>query len=524
MVPFLRWSLSAADQQHLSNAHAELKRVVDAVKLAQGSAGRGTGALTGSKAKLTAIRLQSAKSGIPRVKGLLSRLPQDHPNVAALQGSLVQVEAAVAGLEARLGGGGKGAAVASSPAKGDRLDYKQEAVLKNAQFSLREVEGNVAALDQLLAKIKPTEDRTRIDHRLVQRGMNTLANAERKAGFARDALEQLPPAGTGVTAANQRLGQARASLSSTRAYLEPLAEELAWVIHPGSYPTLKDDLKRLQGLASMLARVEVFEENRDQAGASFMQAPQARQEAIRIYKTYEVLVHQGTEDGKRVHSTATGFEQNYQRFMARAGELKTALPADMDADLRRVKEMADEAVREQKPLWFTGGIPQQMGFVREKLSLYAAIDPAGAAKYQGRVDAATADLAKRENSLKDLVIRTNELPPDRFSGADRGKLVQAAGAAWTKKQPGAQIIAARIPSSNWKRERMWRLQNTTWYFIDRSKLQVQLLVKHDGRLAVIRPINLWIDHLQADELRAFPLLEVADELTPSSYLLLEKVQ
>jgi hypothetical protein len=51
------------------------------------------------------------------------------------------------------------------------------------------------------------------------------------------------------------------------------------------------------------------------------------------------------------------------------------------------------------------------------------------------------------------------------------------------------VLAVRFPSQQWNRETMWRYQNREWYRIDRSKLQAQLIVKRDAKLAAIQPVG-----------------------------------
>jgi hypothetical protein len=95
---------------------------------------------------------------------------------------------------------------------------------------------------------------------------------------------------------------------------------------------------------------------------------------------------------------------------------------------------------------------------------------------------------------------------------------------WKQSEPNAQVLAVRFPSQAWDRETLWRWQNTTWYKIDRSKLQAQVIVKVDDRIAAIRPINLWKDHLKNDQINALPLFGKDEALPPSSYMLVEKVR
>ena len=83
-----------------------------------------------------------------------------------------------------------------------------------------------------------------------------------------------------------------------------------------------------------------------------------------------------------------------EAFIAAATEKAAALPAEIQAAIVEIDRIADDAVKAQKPLWFTGGIPQQMGFLRQKLALIAAFEPEAAAPLQREVDALLASLGR----------------------------------------------------------------------------------------------------------------------------------
>ena len=70
------------------------------------------------------------------------------------------------------------------------------------------------------------------------------------------------------------------------------------------------------------------------------------------------------------------------------------------------------------------------------------------------------------------------------------------------------------------------LQQGTWYFSDRSRLQVRLLVAdHENPdLAIDRPINVIKDHQTGDTMIGVPLWGFDDELQPSSYMLRSKIK
>lgn len=91
-------------------------------------------------------------------------------------------------------------------------------------------------------------------------------------------------------------------------------------------------------------------------------------------------------------------------------------------------------------------------------------------------------------------------------------------------EPDARVLAVRIPSARFERDTLWRLENRTWRFIDRSRLQVSLVVARDDRLAAVRPVNLWIDHVSGDALSAHPMDSLDDPLPPHRLLLRSKVR
>ena len=273
----------------------------------------------------------------------------------------------------------------------------------------------------------------------------------------------------------------------------------------------------------MYGSTDVFQSDRPRAAAAVAELPQAIKEHDRIVKDYALLVQQQTDMGKRLAGTSNHFKQKLAQFVESAKEQKQSLPSEIDADLKRANELAETAVKEQRAPYFTGGIPQQMDFASDKLVLLQALDPEAAKIASEKIEQTKSDLKTKQQSLSEGIINSNQLPNDTYAGADRKKIEEMAIEAWKKEQPDAEVLAVRIPSQNWKRETMWRYQNS-WYFIDRSKLQAQLIVKHNDKLAVIRPINLWIDHTSNDEYKAFPMDGIRDDLIPQRFMLVEKVK
>lgn len=531
--------LTAEQQSMLADATSHLDKAEASLKLAQDTAGPGSGAVPASKARLAMARLASAKSAVPQVTARLERLPGDDPAVEALRTRLVTLEGAIAALEARLtapaappaGDAGKvppAGAGQPAPAAGAggarRLDYRQEQALKDAQFHIREVQGAADALEAVVKQVQAATDPSAVGYQTVGRAMNTVVAARQKAENARKRFEALPPDGPGVADAVASLEAAVARVDAAEATLAPLDDQLKKTVDPGSYPNAKADLDRLRELTQMYGDPTVFQSNRPAAAAAIREASAVLAEHDRILKAYAPLVAQQTELGRQFEGAGRYFTEKTAAFAQAAAAEKASLPAAIDADLAKVAEMADDAVKNERPAWFTGGIPQQVGFVEEKVDLLAALDaPAGAAARE-KLREAQAQLKVREASLREAVIAANDLPPDRYAGGDKADLAARATEAWKKVQPDAEVLAVRFPGQDWKRETMWRYSNATWYKVDRSRLQAQAIVKLDDRTAAIRAINLWKDHLSGDALSATPLDDKADPPDPRFTLLLEKVR
>ena len=55
-------------------------------------------------------------------------------------------------------------------------------------------------------------------------------------------------------------------------------------------------------------------------------------------------------------------------------------------------------------------------------------------------------------------------------------------------------------------------------------MQVQLLVRHDDALVIIRPLNVRKNHLKGDTMIAVPLDDITEKVMPQRYVKVEKLQ
>lgn len=531
--------LPPAQQPRLDRAKASLKTLQANLKLAQDSAGGGTAAITGSKARLVQSRLNQAIAYVDPTKQDLDALPADDAGVIAVRAELTSAEAAIKALQNRLNSaatpqtppapqpaptpGTPPAPPAAAPLT-VKLDYRQVEQLKNARFHVNEVEGNVAALKQRIAAYAAISDKHTIDYREVQAAINTIENAKRKSGFATENLAPLPANGAGVDETQTRLTQAIADVAAAEATLLPLHKELQSLIDPKNYPELLADLKRVAGFSQMYGDPMLLQADRPRAAEVFTVLDAARTEAARVASLYAPLVLQRTEEGKQVDGTSRYFTERLTEFTTAADAQRTALPAEIAKDLKDAAAMADEAVVQKRPAWFSGGIPQRVSEISGKIALLEALDPPAGTAPRKHLEDFKTELTAKEKALAESIIQQNPLPPDRYTGEDKAALIAKAIATWKEEQPDAEVLASFIADEKWKRDTQWRWETSGWRFIDRSRLQVQLLVKHDDRLAVNRPINFSIDHTSSDTLSAGPLDALADVLGPQRFVLREKIK
>ncbi|MEO1235153.1 MAG: hypothetical protein AAFX76_00035 [Planctomycetota bacterium] len=485
----------------------------------------------GSAGKLIARNLEQVLGDLEPAGQLVAGLPAGEAGVAeaterynAAANLYQQFAAFMNGSpgSAQAGSGGDGAREGEV-----RLGYPHADNFKNVQFTFRnKVEAPANQLTQLHAELRPVEDQLTINHRATAQAVATLAEARRQAGFVQDGLAKLPANGQGVAAAKEQLAAALESLDGSEQYFAPLHARLMAMIDPAKYPEFNADRKRLEGLSSDYRQDWVFTDDRARAAELYQQRQAAQQEVVRIAGAYRRLMQQQTDMGQTIEAVGNGTIRSLREFDAKIEAQRQSLPGSIREDLVEADKYATEAVQNQKPAWFNGGIPQRMGWAQDKLTLLLAIDPENGAAVQQEVTAMQASLEQRADSLRELIIRENELPADNFAGPDRDAAIAVAKSGWAVQQPDADILAVRIPAEAWKRQAKWTYSNGTWYFSDKSRLQVRLIVADptNPNLAIDRPVNVIKDHEAGDRLIGVPFRSIDEELTPGEYYLREKVK
>jgi hypothetical protein len=480
----------------------------------------------GSAGKLLAQRLSQAKGDLEPAGKLVKGLPADGEGVA----NITQRYNAAAALYEKLAAFMSGGQPQDKPDARDgevKLGYPHADNFKNTQFTFKnKVQVPANQLVELHAKLKPVEDQLRINHRTTAQALAAIKEARRQAGFVKDGLAKIPANGQGVAAAKENLAKALESIQGSEDYFAPLHAKLMAMIDPAKFPEFESDRKRLRGLASDYAADWVFISDRARAAELFQQRQAAQEELVRIARTYNRLMQQRTDMGVTIEQVCNGTLKSFAEFDANIAAQKETLPKSIREDLAEAQKMGNTAVAEQQPAWFNGGIPQRMGWAEDKAALLQVIDKENGPVVAKELAATKANLAKQADALKALIIKENRLPADNFAGPDRDAAIKVAKSGWAVQQKDAKILKVVIPAESWKRETKWTYSNGTWYFSDRSKLQIRLIVAdHENpKQAIDRPVTVIKDHQEGDKMIGVPFRSFDEDLTPSEYYLIENIK
>ncbi|GIW77168.1 MAG: hypothetical protein KatS3mg104_2231 [Phycisphaerae bacterium] len=396
-------------------------------------------------------------------------------------------------------------------------------VLQQVRSRFEDLTDLVRLLTEVADEVRQSADPYSIPITRLQSAVRVIEQIHQLQRMIEDDLVGLVADDVEASVIKHRFEEIKSVVVDSEKVVLPVYDKLIEALDPKRYPTLGDDTKRLNDFVSMYSDARILQKDPARSVILLSEIAQATREHDRILKDYDLLIRQNTDLGKRLTSLSTDFQKNRIDFLEAAQRQKQILPGEIDSDLAQVTRLSEQALQEHQPLLFLQDIPQRMEQISDKLLLLQSLDSEPVQALRKRIERVRADLTIKQQTLSQGIIDSNPLPTDSYSGTDRKKIEQLAIEAWQKEQPDAQILSIRIPSNTWKRETLWRFQNT-WYFIDRSRLQVQLVIKHNDKLAVIRPINFWIDHTSHDEYKAFPMDGINDNLDPQRFIRLEKLE
>ncbi len=529
---------SILQDQSLKSADSLVKQAVGDINAARGSAGTPGRPAKGSRLRLTKIRLSSAEQRLAAAGKLLASISTSVDGYAATKKRYDDAMAAVAEIKSIIAPGKppapvkpktggsrppeKKPATKSAPTK--RLDYRQKDQLKNARFNLRQADGFARAAAAVLARIDGEGHKPL--HKEVRSALDSLRRSIEKFNDAAETMRGLPVDHPEVAAFAAEIRSKGNEIQALKSRLQAEDAKLQKITGMENYPDYKKDFELVGDFSRRYGNFELAVQQPKTLAAVIAEDAQCVKEIRRIADAYAPLVAQKTSKGKAMEKRILYALARRKGFVEKLRAYKATLPTAIEKDIAEAASLAQEGVQNKKPLYFrrNAGIDQVLGFAETKILVLKAFGDGTAAPFEKRLTELRKLIAEQAKNLEAEIIANNPLPRDAYKGADRELLVKKAIDAWKKSQPDAEVLAAKIPSEAWEREIRWRWWRDAFRKVDRSHLQIQLLVRHDDKLAVIRPINIYKNHLKGDTLTAFPFNEVGQELGPDFYLPLEKVK
>lgn len=519
-------------QNALKNAEADLEA-------ARGSAGTAANPATGSRVRLTAMRLDSAQQRLDQAAEHLAKLPAEDEAVVAEKARYDTAAAGIAEVRAIINPPAAPEPAPQEPSEKEeeaekpaappaaappRLDYKQEELLKNANWYLRETNSYADKAAAVVAQLDGGDSKP--VHRDVVLALENIEAGKKKHALAVDYINQLPAEHPKVKEAADAVNQAGDRLGALASRLSAADTELGKLAGIGNYPDYDKDVELLGDFVRRYYDFNQAAQQPEQLALVIAEDGQVLAEIQRIAKAYLPLVEQKTAEGERIERQFNYFQEKRGAFAAALIDYKNGLPAQFEADIQEAMSIAEQGVAEQKPLFFgkDSGIEQRLGWAEQKLIVLRAFSEEEAKPYVDRLAEARGQVKQMAKALEGKIIQENTLPPNRYTDGDRDALIELAKEAWSRQQADAEVLTACIPSQAWERSTRWEWSAGAFSKVDKSHIQVQLIVKHDDKLAVIRPVNLYKNHLKGDTINAWSMDAIEDELIPQRFMLLEKLK
>jgi hypothetical protein len=541
MMTWQAWALTPAQESDLATAATNIKAAAGDLAAAQSSAGTADRPATGSRLRLTQTRLDQANQRLEFASQKLAALPADDAAVKPVQQSYDAAKKSADAIRdiitpkpagdapaegAAPAAGDKPASEPAKPAAAPRLPYQQEEALKNARFHLNDAVGYAQRAQGVSAKLLDAQQAGTVIHADVVRAQQDIATARQKLENAGNQLQGLPAEHPAVAPVARQRADLLASLDPISATLARAGDSLGKQADVQNYPQYKDDLDKLGDFTSAYREFQSMVQRSPELAELIQKDAAVLAEVKRIAQVYAPLAQQKTPAGERMEKATLYFLERREAFSKELQAYGKELPALIDADLAGALKLAQQAVSEGKPAFFgpDGGINQQLEYARQKLLVLSALSPAQAQASQGKIEQTRQQVRTMGESLREQIIANNPVPPDRYAGADRQKLIDLATATWAAIQPDAKVLKACIPSEQWTRKTQWVVSSDRFTKEDASTVQVQLLVADRNGLAVIRPVTVKMDHQQGDALRAWAMDGVDDALPPHRYVQVQKLR
>jgi hypothetical protein len=388
----------------------------------------------------------------------------------------------------------------------DRLDYKQEKLLKDAESYLDEAEGISKDLAEQIKNWRVGDSSIQIG--TVENYITSKNTAVQRIGYANNRFKELPATNANVKKQVDRVKPLQEAIAASEKKLDEVHQSLKGVVAQGSGAGYKADFARLKEITQMFGNTQVFNTYPDGAITICSQMAPVKAERERMAKKYADLLKQQTGESEQMNSVLRYFDEQFGNFEKAANEYASESPGAIDQAVDENVKTAKEAAAEKKLGFFGphGGINSSFKQTEVRYNVLASIQPNSpqTAAARKKIDDGVAQVKQIRASLDDQLLATNRPPEDQYNGADKQQMLDAIKAKWSQSGVAGDVLKSGINSSEWKRDAYWRFDGTdTFHKTDLGKSQGYVVVKTDDKIATVYYINLTMDHLANDKIEAF---------------------
>ncbi|MBI9090566.1 MAG: hypothetical protein JEZ12_15220 [Desulfobacterium sp.] len=209
------------------------------------------------------------------------------------------------------------------------------------------------------------------------------------------------------------------------------------------------------------------------------------------------------------------------KFKAYQDDYLEQLPGKISGALSQATSTAQKAEAEKKPLFFKGGVAQNLEKANAMLALLSAgkgedapevikMNKAYAAHKQ-KIDAA-------EKTMAAELLAGVKMPSDNYANGDKNKLKKMIKKEWKTLYPSDDILSIRLIAADWSRSTNWKWNNSGWYKVDTSVLPARVIVKTDDQIATIYTAFINKNHLKNNALNVGAHTKKAGYITQNMLL------
>jgi hypothetical protein len=207
------------------------------------------------------------------------------------------------------------------------------------------------------------------------------------------------------------------------------------------------------------------------------------------YAKYRAETEAGTDLGKAVFSAAKGAKTGIDTFLATAGEFAAAYPGRFKELIEKAKGDAAMAESEKTPGYYRAALDtldRAEWMVTVLVAFNGEADPIAKQCAKGILELRSSYESK-EAALIRATARVVKAPEEIYRGEDLETLRAGVTAAWNKAHPTDRVIAVVFDQADWKLNRFsrWHETDAKWDHIDKSFLEVSVVVEKDAKNALI---------------------------------------